>query len=148
MTQKIKDLDLEAVRYVSFKFAREHLEWDEKIPPFNTADLNNLESCLQTPFQSFQGEELYKGLVGKATALFYFLIKNHPFQNGNKRLAITITWTFLFENDKWLEIPTDDLYELSKAVAKSKPEAKDMVLEIIRKGFKEYMVDRKNQQDN
>ncbi len=141
MSKKIKKLDLEAVRYVSFKFAREHLEWGERIPPFNTADLNILESCLETPFQSFRGEDLYKGIVEKSAALFYFLIKNHPFQNGNKRLAITITWAFLIENGKWLKIPTEALYELSKEVAKSKSENKNKILELIKDNFKKYMVD-------
>ncbi|QQG42451.1 MAG: Fic family protein [Candidatus Giovannonibacteria bacterium] len=44
-----------------------------------------LESCLATPFHSFGGKSAYKGLIGKASMLFYLLVKNHPFQNGNKR---------------------------------------------------------------
>jgi len=37
---------------------------------------------------------LYPTLVSKASFLFYLMIKNHPFQNGNKRIAITTLFTF------------------------------------------------------
>jgi len=38
------------------------------------------------PFQKFSGKDLYPGLLSKAAMLFYLLIKDHPFQNGNKEL--------------------------------------------------------------
>ena len=142
MSKEVKKLSLKEVRYISFKFARMHLEWDEEIPPFDTANLNVLESSLQTPFQSFQGEYMYSGITGKAAALFYFLIKNHPFQNGNKRLAITITLDFLAKNGKWASIPTENLYELSKIVAKSdSKKSQEMISVLKEKVFDEFIVD-------
>ena len=55
-----------------------------------------------TRFQSFSGKDLYPTLATKASILFYLMIKNHPFQNGNKRIAITTLLTFLYENGKWI----------------------------------------------
>ena len=50
-------------------------------------DLGLLESALGQPRQTFGGEDLYPGLVEKAAALGYSLIKNHPFLDGNKRIG-------------------------------------------------------------
>jgi death-on-curing protein len=46
-----------------------------------------LESSLAQPLQSFGGEELYPSIEEKAAALGYFLISNHPFVDGNKRVG-------------------------------------------------------------
>ena len=77
------------VEYLAFQLAKEHLAFDEPIPDFTTRFPNRLESCVLTPFQTFSGKALYPTLVAKAGILFYLMIKNHPFQNGNKRIAIT-----------------------------------------------------------
>lgn len=67
------------VEYVAFVFARKLMTWDEPIPDFGTRFPNILESCLETPFARFAKKDLYRGLIGKASILFYLLIKNHPF---------------------------------------------------------------------
>jgi len=46
-----------------------------------------LESALAQPRMTFGGEELYPTIVGKASALGFSLIKNHPFIDGNKRIG-------------------------------------------------------------
>ena len=50
-------------------------------------DRGSLESSVFQPLQVFGGEELYQSLVEKAAALGYFLIQNHPFVDGNKRIG-------------------------------------------------------------
>jgi death on curing protein len=50
-------------------------------------DERALESCLAQPYQTFGGEELYPSLVEKAAALGFFLVSNHPFVDGNKRIG-------------------------------------------------------------
>ncbi len=50
-------------------------------------DRSLLESALSRPFSTFAGEELYKTPVEKAAAVFESIVKNHPFQDGNKRIA-------------------------------------------------------------
>jgi death-on-curing protein len=46
-----------------------------------------LESCLAQPLQSFGGEDLYPSAIDKAAALAFFLVTNHPFLDGNKRVG-------------------------------------------------------------
>lgn len=50
-------------------------------------DMHLLLSALGQPLQTFGGEELYPDLISKAAALGYFLIRNHPFVDGNKRIG-------------------------------------------------------------
>ena len=129
------------VEYSAFKLAEVHMGWDEPIPQFATRFPQVLESCLETPFQRFAKRDLYRGMVEKASMLFYLLIKNHPFQNGNKRIAVMSLLYFLFKNDRWLTISTDDLYELARDVAKSKPEDRDRTMALIRASLKVSLID-------
>lgn len=128
----MKELTIEQVRYLAHRLAQEKLQWDEPIPDFNTRFLGKLESCLKTPFQSFGKKFFYPKFEDKAAVLFYLMIKNHPFQNGNKRIAVTSLLTFLHINKKWLRIHPDDLYQLAVWVAESRPIAKDGTLIAIR----------------
>ena len=50
-------------------------------------DFNLLESAIETPFQVFDGEELYPTIQAKGTRLGYGLIKNHCMLDGNKRIG-------------------------------------------------------------
>jgi death-on-curing protein len=50
-------------------------------------DLGLLEASLAQPHQSFGGVDLYPGLNGKAAALGFSLIQNHPCVDGNKRIG-------------------------------------------------------------
>ena len=58
-------------------------------------DENLLDSALKTPFQTFEGKDLYPEILDKASQLCYSLIKNHPFADGNKRIGIHLTLLFL-----------------------------------------------------
>ena len=58
----------------------------------------SLASSLQTVFQTFGGKDLYPTLEEKAAHLLYFLVKNHPFVDGNKRIAATLFLWFLEKN--------------------------------------------------
>jgi death-on-curing protein len=53
-------------------------------------DESLLESALNRPFATFDGIDLYPTAIEKATALFESLIINHPFMDGNKRIAYTL----------------------------------------------------------
>lgn len=53
--------------------------------------------------------------------LFYLMIKNHPFENGNKRIAMTTLFAFLYANNKWLNVDTQELYNFTVWVAQSPP---------------------------
>lgn len=127
----MESLTLKEVEYLAFKLAREMLAFNEPIPDFSTRYPNILESCLATPFQSFGGRSLYSSLIAKAAILFYLMIKNHPFQNGNKRIALTALLVFLFKNKKWLKANPYEFYKFTVWIADSPPRAKEGTVKAI-----------------
>lgn len=124
----MKDLSIIEVEEIAFELARRHMEFDEPIPDFSSRFPGILESCLAVPFQSFFGESPYPTLAAKATILFYLMIKDHPFQNGNKRIAITTLFVLLAKNGKWLRMDMDELYDVTMLVAQSRPQDKSLIV--------------------
>lgn len=135
-------LSVREVEAIAFHLARQHLAFDEPIPDFSSRFPNVLEGCLAVPFQRFYGRAMYPSLVSKASILFYLMIKDHPFQNGNKRIAITALLVYLLKNKKWLEMDTQELYECTIYVAESKAGDKDYVVRALQHLFTEYLVSR------
>jgi len=135
----IKRPTLIEIEYVAHRLAQELMEYNEPIPPFETRYPAKLESCLNTPFQTFERKSLYKTIEQKASMLFYLMIKNHPFQNGNKRVAVTTLLYFLHENGRWLTVGNNDLYEFAKRIAASDSGRKDQILGEILDFIKKYM---------
>ncbi len=127
----IRELSLKEVEYLAFEMAKEIMTWNEPIPDFGTRYPNILESCIKTQFQTYGQKPLYKKLTGKGTILFYLMIKNHPFENGNKRIAIMTLLTFLFLNRKWLRVSNEQLYKFAIEVAKSESKLKDDYIQHI-----------------
>jgi len=119
------------VEFIAFQLARRQLSFDEPIPDFSTRFPGVLESCLSLPFQSFFGTVPYPRLAAKAAMLFYMMIKNHPFQNGNKRLAVTTLLVFLSVNGKWLNLDLKVFLKLTEWVAAGDPKDKDLVLKVL-----------------
>ncbi len=139
----IKKISVEIIEFGSHELVKKTINWNEPIPEFNTRYPNILESCVKTPFQTYGGKDLYKNIEGKGGVLFYLMIKNHPFQNGNKRIAITTLLMFLFLNDKWLEVSDIELYNFAVWVAQSPRDAKDDMLTYISKFVKKHLVNLK-----
>ena len=128
------------VEYTAFRLAQKLMSFNEPIPNFKTRFPNILESCVVSPFQMFNKKPLYKGLLGKAAILFYLMIKNHPFQNGNKRIATTTLLVFLYKNKKWLKVDEWEFYKFALWVAESPADIKDQVVEGIEVFLKKYLV--------
>ena len=80
-------------------------------------DYNLLDSALETPFQSFGGEDLYYTLQAKAARLGYGLIKNHCMIDGNKRIGTHTMLVFLALNGIELSYTQKELYETILNVA-------------------------------
>ncbi|MCR4305632.1 MAG: type II toxin-antitoxin system death-on-curing family toxin [Candidatus Daviesbacteria bacterium] len=125
-------LELEDFKLLCFDLARELLGQFEPIPEFVTRNPGILESCLEVPKQTYNKELLYPSLIDQAAILFYLLIKNHPFQNGNKRVALTSLLVFLALNNKWLKTSSTDLYKLAINVASSQSSKKETTLNQIK----------------
>lgn len=135
----MRPLTITEIEYVAHSLAKELMTWNEPIPDFGTRFPNILESCLVVPFQKFGGKNAYKGFLGKAAILFYLMIKNHPFQNGNKRIAIATVLYFLYKNKKWLSLDNQELYNFAVWVAESNPKVKDAAVAAIQKFIKTYI---------
>ena len=71
-------------------------------------DLGALESALAQPRASFGGIGLHASLADKAAALCFSLVNNHPFVDGNKRLAHAATETSLILNNSEIDAPVDE----------------------------------------
>ena len=136
----MKTITIKEVEYTAFRLAKELLAYDEPIPGFATRFPNILESCLATPFQRFSNRSLYPGLISKSSMLFYLMLKNHPFQNGNKRMAMTTLLVFLYMNNKWIKADLQELYNFAVWVAASPPQFKDEVVKAIEKFLKSHIV--------
>lgn len=135
-------LSIETFRQLCFNLAAQS-DWTaaEPIPHFDTRFPGRLESCLETPQQTFDGNYLYPSLVDQATILFYLLTKNHPFANGNKRIAVTALLVFLFLNGRWIASGQDEMYELAMYVAASEAREREAVLASVRNFIQEHLVE-------
>ena len=136
----MKTISIKDVEYISFALAKKLLTYNEPIPEFSSRYPNILESCLAIPFQTFSRKYLYSGLVAKGSILFYLLIKNHPFQNGNKRIAMTTLLVFLYINGKWIKADLQEMYNFAVWVASSPAEFKTEVVKAIEKFLKKHIV--------
>ena len=139
----IKPITIAEVKHIAYELAKKIMSWDEPIPDFNSRYPNVLESCLATPFMTYERKNLYRGLFDKAAILFYLIVKNHPFQNGNKRIAIMTLFSFLAKNNKWLVIRPELLYNYAVWAAQSPPDAKTEVVQAFSKLIKKYLVQRR-----
>ena len=137
----IRSLSVAEIEYIAFNLARELMSYNEPIPDFTTRFPNILESCLLVPFQKFDKKSFYTGIVEKGAILFYLMIKNHPFQNGNKRIAMTALFVFLYKNKKWLKVDNKELYNFAVWVAESNTKLKDETVKAVQKFIKTYLID-------
>ncbi|MBI5203442.1 MAG: type II toxin-antitoxin system death-on-curing family toxin [Nitrospirae bacterium] len=96
-------------------------------------DLGLLQSAVSRPMATFGGEDLYPDIFQKAAALMESLIKNHPFIDGNKRIAISSTGLFLRINGYSLETSQEELEDFTLKMATGKASLDDAV-----KWFKQY----------
>ena len=90
-------------------------------------DYNLLDSALETPFQSFGGDELYPTIQAKAARLGYGLIKNHCMIDGNKRIGTHSMLVFLALNGIELKYMQKELYETILDVAAGKIEYENLL---------------------
>lgn len=137
----MKSINITEVELIAFCLAKELLGVNEPIPEFSTRFPNVLESCLAVPFQKFSKKDTYPSLIDKAAILYYLMVKNHPFQNGNKRIATMTLLIFLFKNKYWIEVDNMEFYNFSMWVAQSPAKLKDEVVDGIKKFIKMYLTD-------
>ena len=95
-------------------------------------DYNLLESAIESPFQSFGGDELYPTIQAKAARLGYGLIKNHCMIDGNKRIGTHAMLVFLALNGIELKYTQRELYETILDVAAGRLEYEGLLEWVIK----------------
>ena len=96
----------------------------------------SFRSSIAAVYQSYGGEELYPSLEEKAANLLYFIIKNHSFVDGNKRIACSLFLYFLDRNDglfRGIEKRVSDstLVAMALMIAESRPEEKETMVALV-----------------
>ena len=98
---------------------------------------DGLSSILGNLDQTVFGEPAYPNIESKAAHLLYFMVKNHPFIDGNKRSGAFLFVDFLHRNNRLLDgqdqpvINDTGLAALTLLVAESAPEQKETLIRLI-----------------
>jgi prophage maintenance system killer protein len=118
-----------AIEELRIKFGGSALFGNEKDDSF--------KSSISTINQTFDGKELYPSVEEKAAHLLYFVVKNHSFTDGNKRIAAWIFIWYLAKNNNLLnskgnpKVANNALATITLMVALSKPEEKELMVLVI-----------------
>lgn len=123
------EMAMKAIKELKDKFGGSSLFGNEKDDSF--------KGSIGTIYQSFGGIEFYPTIEDKAANLLYFVVKNHSFSDGNKRIAAYLFVWFLEKNgllyreDGAKRIADNALVALTLMIAESKPEEKDMMVKVV-----------------
>lgn len=123
------DEAMQAIKDLKDKFGGSSLFGNEKDDSF--------KGSIGTIYQSFGGIEFYPTIEEKAANLLYFVVKNHSFSDGNKRIAAYLFVWFLEENgilyreDGTKRIADNALVALTLMIAESKPDEKEMMVKVV-----------------
>jgi len=111
---------------------------DEASDIFGNEREHGLDAILGNLEQSFGDQELYPTLEEKAAHLLYFIIKDHPFSDGNKRIASLLFIHYLDKNDHLYKtngemlINDNALVALALLIAESEPKSKELMVALIK----------------
>jgi len=109
----------------------------EASPLFGNQKDQSFQGILNSIIQQFDGKYLYPSIEEQAAHLLYFVIKNHPFTDGNKRIGAFLFVWFLeknrhrFKNSGELKINDNALVALALLVAQSNPTDKELMIKLV-----------------
>ncbi|TAJ13094.1 type II toxin-antitoxin system death-on-curing family toxin [Marinilabiliaceae bacterium JC017] len=138
---RITETSGKEIYQLTYKEAIEQIELTKRT--FGNSDLfghekdNSFQSSISTIYQSFSGQDLYPSIEEKAANLLYFIVKNHSFSDGNKRIAAFLFLYFLEKNGILLNekgekrIADNALVALTLMIAVSKTDEKDTMIKVI-----------------
>ena len=95
-----------------------------------------LKGIIEQVYQNVFGQELYPFVEEKAAHLLYFLVKDHPFADGCKRIAATLFINFLYKNNHLYRnnkqlISNEALVAITILTAESNPNEMDIIINLI-----------------
>lgn len=94
-------------------------------------DEGMLDSALNAPFQTFEGEDIYPSVQQKAARFCYGLVKNHPFVDGNKRIGAHAMLVFLALNGIELQHTQTELSDVILQLAAGTIKSEDLLQWIL-----------------
>jgi death on curing protein len=94
-------------------------------------DLAGLESALEQPWLEVFGQALHPSVELRAAAIVFHISRNHPFLDGNKRVAWACMETFLMLEGFVLEISDDDAYDLVNRIAQGEFEKPEIAVRLL-----------------
>lgn len=125
-----------------FNAFSQHIQFDQPFPPFNTRPPGKLEGILNSVKQTYGGQHLNPTVLDAAAVYFNQIIRGHPFQNGNKRIAVLLTHVFLLAHGVEFTLSYKGMYDFALALAiysekLNSEQTKEVCKKIIRRFTKE-----------
>jgi len=126
----------EAIKIIE-ELKKELMKKNEASEFFGKENSNQFKAILANLYQTFDQQELYPSLEVKAAHLLYFIIKDHPFVDGNKRIASFLFVYFLDKNNFLYrkngekKIDSNTLTTLALLIAISDPKDKEKFIKIV-----------------
>jgi death-on-curing family protein len=140
-TLKIENTSGKEVYQLTYKEAIKQIELVKKTygnsELFGNEKDDSFKSSIATIYQTFGGVDLYPSIEEKAANLLYFIVKNHSFSDGNKRIAAFLFLYFLERNGLLFSetgekrIADNALVALTLMIAVSKPDEKETMIKVI-----------------
>lgn len=131
--KQIKFASVELVKAIQ-EFKSELLRSGEATDIFaQEREVGSIDGILGNVLQAFSGKDLYETIEEKSAHLLYFMVKNHPFVDGNKRSgAFAFVW-FLRKNKVrgLININPSALTAITLLIAESKPEKKEQMINLV-----------------
>ena len=144
----LDDYDHRTIKKIEGNIDSRQIQYSECINIINTLRFNEesnlfaierdkgLDAIIGDIYQSFGGQDVYKSVEEKAANFLYFIVKNHVFVDGNKRIAATMFIYFLnFYNILYIDnkkiIDNNTLTALTLLIAESNPKEKEIIIELV-----------------
>ncbi|OGP86488.1 MAG: cytochrome C biogenesis protein CycH [Deltaproteobacteria bacterium RBG_16_58_17] len=130
-------LTYEAARRAIDKLGEQSKKKGRLVTLFGREKDQSFKGSLGAIYQTFDGKEVYPSIEEKAAHLLYFVVKNHSFIDGNKRIgAFLFIWFLdaggiLYAGDGSKRIGDNALVALTLMIAESRPEDKDIIIKVI-----------------
>lgn len=130
-------LDYEYAKKSIFELKNDLVNKKQATNIFGNEREHSLEGILGNIYQTFNKKELYQSVEEKASHLLYFIIKDHPFTDGNKRIGSLLFILFLVNNNYLFnsrhekKFNSNTLVAIALLVAESNPKQKETMIKLI-----------------